>query len=179
MKKLIKLALVLVLSQSTFAQDIPQLKLTPKGVEAIVVDVDSLTASKTYQKALNWVQETYKNPDEVLKANITNEKIRFNGYATSAWYTKSLGITQSFNMEYSVEVSFKDGKYRFEYIIGQFWVNGGGKAFYTYTTFYKKDGTIRKAYEPSVPALEQTMNDLHQSFYNYVTGKTSKKDNDW
>ncbi len=179
MKKILLLILTILLSNLSIGQEIPQLKLTPNGVEPIVVEVDSMSASEIYQKAQNWVQETYKNPDKVLKANIVNEKIRINGFATDAWWYKALGIRNSYNMEYTIEISFKDGRYRFEYIIGQFYIDGGQKVLYDYRTFYKKSGEIRKSYTDAVPSLELTMNELSQSFYNYVSGKTSKKDGDW
>ena len=61
MKKII-LLLTVSLSINIFAQGIPQLELKQTGVESIVVDVDGKNASELYNKALNWVQETYKNP---------------------------------------------------------------------------------------------------------------------
>ena len=103
-----KITLALLLTNVTFGQELPQLTLTQNGVEPIVVDVKEKTAQELYQKALNWVQETYKNPDEVLKANITNEKIRFNGYKQHAWSWKTMGMKQTVDMEYTIEVSFKD-----------------------------------------------------------------------
>ncbi|MCG2419995.1 DUF4468 domain-containing protein [Aequorivita sp. F47161] len=178
MKKIILLLAVLS-SSIVLAQDIPQLKITPNGVEPIVVEVDSLTASDIYKKALNWVQETYKNPDKVLKANITDEKIRIDGFANSAFWWQSLGIKQTMDMEYTIEISFKDGKYRLEYIVGQFYVPGGQRALYTYSSFFKKSGEVRKAYDDAIPSIEQTMNELSLSLYNYVSGKTSKVDKDW
>lgn len=178
MKKIILLLAVLS-SSIVLAQDIPQLKLTPNGVEPIVVEVDSLTASEIYKKALNWVQETYKNPDEVLKANITDEKIRVDGFAKPAFIWTTLGIKQYMNMDYTVEISFKDGKYRFEYIIGQFYIDGGQRARYTYTSFYKANYEVKKSYVDAVPSMEQTMNNLSKSFYNYVIGKTLKEDSGW
>lgn len=179
-KKRTLLVLAVLLTSLSFGQEIPQLKLSPNGVEPIVVEIDGMSAKDMYQKAQNWVQETYKNPDKVLKASIENEKIRVAGFASSAWWWKSLGIKQTMDMEYTVEVSFKDGRYRFEYIIDQFYISGGQKALYNYTTFYrKKDGEIRKAYTDAIPSLENTMNDLSQSFYNYVSGISSKLDNDW
>ncbi len=178
MNKIILLFAVLS-SNIVLAQDIPQLKLTPNGVEPIVVQVDSLTASEIYKKALNWVQETYKNPDKVLKANITDEKIRIDGFAKPAFLWKSLGFDQSMNMDYTVEISFKDGKYRLEYIIGQFYIDGGQRARYTYTSFYKANYEIKKSYVDAVPSLEQTMNNLSKSFYNYVVGSNSNVDKDW
>jgi len=69
MKKLLFLPLVFF-SCLCFAQDIPKLKLTPTGVEAIVVNVDTLKADYLYKKAINWVQESYKNPDKVLRLRL-------------------------------------------------------------------------------------------------------------
>lgn len=84
MKKILFLLFTITLSNFSFGQTIPELKLTPKGVAPIVIEIDSMNASELYNKALNWVQETYKNPDEVLKANIENEKIRIDRFATNA-----------------------------------------------------------------------------------------------
>ena len=179
MKRILLFTLTILISNLSIGQEIPELKLTRNGVEPIVVQVDSLTASETYKKALNWVQETYKNPDKVLKANITDEKIRIDGFATDAWWYKSLGIRNSYNMEYTIEISFKDGRYRFEYMIGQFYIDGGQKVLYDYRTFFKKSGDVRKSYKDAVPSLELTMNSLSKSFYKYVTGKTTEKDSDW
>ncbi len=86
MKKILLLTLTILISNLSIGQEIPQLKLTQNGVEPIVVEVDSLSASEIYNKAQNWVQETYKNPDKVLKANIANEKIRIDGFANGAWW---------------------------------------------------------------------------------------------
>lgn len=178
--KRITLLLTVLLSSLMFGQEIPQLKLTSNGVKPIVVEIEGMSAKDMYQKAQNWVQETYKNPDKVLKASIENEKIRISGFASNAWWWQSLGIKQTMDMEYTVEVSFREGRYRFEYIIGQFYISGGQKVLYSYPTFYRKrDGEIRKAYVDAVPSLENTMNSLSQSFYDYVSGKTAKMDDDW
>lgn len=178
MEKKLLLALTILLSKLLFGQEIPQLKLTPNGVEPIVVIIDSVNGSELYIKALNWVQETYKNPDKVLKANIENEKIRIDGFAIDAWWYKLLGMRNTYNMDYTIEISFKDGRYRFEYIIGQFYIDGG-KVLYDYRNFYKENGEVRKSYIDAVPSLEITMNSLSKSFYNYLSGKTAKKDSDW
>jgi hypothetical protein len=46
----------------------------------VVVEIDSLNAAEVYLKTLDWIKETYKNPDEVIKANFENEKIRLDGF---------------------------------------------------------------------------------------------------
>jgi hypothetical protein len=173
------LSIAIFFSASSFSQEIPKLKLSPIGVEPIIVLADSIKASDLYNKSLKWVLETYKNPDKVLKAKIENEKIRIDGYTQNAWWYTSMGVRQSYNMEYSIEISFKDGKYRFEFIIGQFYIDNGQKAMFNYGSFYKKTGEIKSSYSDAVPSLEETMNSLSVSFYNYVTGKSSKKDDNW
>ena len=154
------------------------MQLTKIGVEGIVVSADSIPSNELYSKALNWVQETYKNPSEVLKANIENEKIRVSGYASDSWYVKSLGMKTYFDLSYLIEISFKEGKYKFEYTITQLSDNGK-KLFYSYPSFFKKDGSTRKMYKVSVATINNEMNNLSKSFYDYVTGKTENKDSDW
>ena len=162
-------------------QTIPQLKITPNGVEPIVVEVKEMSASEIYSQAKKWVQETYDNPSEVLKADLVNEKIRIDGFVTNAWWCKPMGITQNMDMNYQLEISFKDGKYRFEYTVGQFYPSGGGgqKAMYTYTIFWKNNGDVRHSYADAIPSIEKTMNSLSMSFYKYIIGKKSEKDSDW
>lgn len=163
MKKVF-LALAIIYSGiTTYGQGIPQLKLTPNGVYPIIVRVDSMSASDIYQKAQNWVQETYKNPNKVLKANIKDEKIRVDGFVRKTFYNK-WGMRYDYNMCYSVEISFKDGGYRFEYSIGDFQTLEGEITSFDYKTFFTE------------PSLELTINELSQSFYNYVVGETVNDD---
>lgn len=81
MKNKFLLSITLFICTISYSQDFPKLKLTPSGVEPIIVTTDSLKATDLYKKALNWVQDTYKNPDKVLKAKIENEKLRIDGFA--------------------------------------------------------------------------------------------------
>lgn len=171
MKKTILFLAVLLTSLNIDAQEIPKLQLTKAGIESIVVSAESIPANDLYSKALNWIQETYKNPSEVLKANIKDEKIRVSGYASDSWSIKSLGMKNYFDLSYLIEVSFKDGKYKFEYTITE--LSDNGKRFgYSYPVFFKKDGSTRKMYVGGVAEIDNQMNRLSKSFYDYVTGKT-------
>ena len=83
-----------------------------------------------YNKTLNWVKETYKNPDAVLKMKIENEKIRIDAIATGLLKIRG----NSFNLSYVIEISFKDNKYRFEII----------SLLYENSTDYKKIPNFKK-----------------------------------
>lgn len=176
------LVTVLMLSSLINAQtEIPKLKLSPSGTEPIVVDVEGQSSEQLYKSTLNWIQEVYENPDKVLKANIENQKVRLNGYSNHAFNYTSMGMTLNYDMEYTMEIEFKDNKYRLTFTIGQFWGSGdsGGEVAWNYKAFYKKNGDARKAYNNAIPSLEETMNSLNQSLYDYVSGATHEAKSDW
>tara|TARA_B100000963_G_scaffold337489_1_gene333533 strand:- start:713 stop:1246 length:534 start_codon:yes stop_codon:yes gene_type:complete len=168
--------LILIISTNIISQD---LKLGPNGVKEPVVFEFNLTKSEIYKKSLNWVQETYKNPKEVLRANIENEKIRINGYAINAWWNKSLGVKFTYNIDYTVQIEFKEGRCRFTYTIDQMYTSDGQRLLYTCKAFFKPNGDIKKSYIPSVPSLEKTINDLAISYKNYVSGANEKNEDNW
>ena len=176
MKKLFLGLFVTLMSLSINSQE---LKIGPSGVKEPVIFEFDLTQNEIYKKSLNWVQETYKNPDKVLKANIENEKIRLDGYATNAWWCKSLGIIQTYNMNYTVEISFKEGRCRFSYTIGQMYTSDGQRLLYSCKAFYKSSGDVRKVHLSSVSSLEKTINDLAKSYQDYINGVSKSQDDDW
>lgn len=180
MKRLLLTLILLSLAVLAYSQDIPKLKLTREGIEPIIVEVDSgLTAEEMYKRALNWIKESYENPGEVVKAKFENEKIRLNGFAKDAWFYKSFGKSLYYDMKYSLEIAFKDGKYKFSYEISDNFYTDGSRAYH-FTQMFTGNGQVKKYYaEDGVPSLEKTMNDLSTSFYNFVTGQTKVVEDDW
>ena len=178
MKKNLSLLIAVMLYSTLFSQEVPKLKLTPEGVAPITLNLDGINATEIYKKSLDWVQETYKNPDEVLKANIENKKIRIDGFSSDALSFKNM-VVVNWGVSYTLEISFKDNKCRYNYDINYFTGKDGTKTVITYTDFYKKNGDIRKAYIPAVSSLENTINDLLLNYFNYITGKTDAANDDW
>lgn len=165
---------ICLLSTSLFGQTNTLFDLTKDGVKPVVVELDSMDVKVLYTKTLKWIQESYKNPSEVLKTNLVNEKVRIDGYKSNAWYYKSLGVRQEYDMEYSFEIEFKDKKLRLTFTPGQFWTQG--QKSYTYSAFYKGSGELKPIYKDGELSLEQTMNELKDSLISYLN---KKKDNDW
>lgn len=168
MKKLFLLVFVSI-SIISYSQDTTKLELTKDGVLPIVVKLDSFNAKSIYTKTLNWIQVNYKNPKEVLKTNVENETIRIDGFKNNAWFYKSLGMKQEYDMEYSFLIEIKESKIRLTFTPGQFWADNK-KVSYDYTTFFKSSGELRGAYKDAKPSMEQSMNDLVSSLYNYIKG---------
>jgi hypothetical protein len=133
----------------------------------VVTEINGKTKEEMYKKAMNWVKETYKNPDLVLKMNIENEKFRIDAIASGI--IKVRGI--SMNLGYVIEVSFRDNKYRFELV----------SLLYDNTTDYKKmpnfktDPKLVKNFGNSPTEIENYFNTLNKSLEIYIVGKAEEK----
>jgi hypothetical protein len=171
-----KIIIALFIGAFGYAQEMP--KITKDGLTPIVVNVEGKTASEIYAKTKEWIQTYYKNPSEVLKADIPNEMIRIEGYAVDGYKTKNLGMVYGYDYDYTIEIDFKDGKYRYNYIVGQFW-SLGKHVLYSYRYFIKDDGTIRKTQQLAYDTLNETINNTSFSLFNYITGKTQSQKKDW
>ena len=159
------------------AQDtIPKFVLTTEGIAPIVLQLEGMKAADIYKKTLNYVQETYKNPSEVLKADIINEMVRINGYKRNAWSQK-LPMTPLFyyDMEYTLEIEFKDNKTRLILTPVQFWA-GDTKALFTHMDILKDTKGAKKFAIEAKPGLEKAMNEIALSYYNYIKGNEKKSD---
>jgi len=125
MKKLIIL-IVTFFSFSSYSQlDIGYTeKFIEKGIvkgtwqtmnRSIVVAMDG-SAEEIYQKTKKWINETYNDPNEVIKADTENEYIRLNGRASSFLKMTALGSSIFYDIRYSFEIRFKDGRFKFDII---------------------------------------------------------------
>jgi hypothetical protein len=121
----------------------------------------------TYQKIINWVNSTYKNSDKVLTGSIPGESVTISGYASNAWYFKSLGTTFVYDMSYHIYVKIKDSLVTFEFVDDAHYYNGA-KSNITSTSFFKKNGEYIPSYNTAKTSLEGTINALWFSFFDKV-----------
>lgn len=142
-----------------------------------------------YKKSLNWVKESYKNPTEVIKTTIENDLIRIEGIKVKGLTMQTAFSNPSYNLKYTIEMKFKDGKLMFDpiqlyiYVPPSQYVAGGWQnmSLSNFSNFYKKD---RKTGEYKIiqkfslypSQLELLFNDLSSSVFNYIIKPESKKD---
>jgi hypothetical protein len=156
--------------------------LLPKFV---VVNVDSMTQAELFEKTINWIKETYKNPDEVIKTTIANQKVRFEGYASKLICINSLGSAVCYGGTYTIEVELKDGKYRFIPVSMSYTApspTGGVRdyiiPFDSGENWYNK-GEIRKMWKTIPSDVESLLNGLNDSLFKYVSSQTEMSKDDW
>jgi hypothetical protein len=187
MKKIV-IVLFMVVSFYSNAQE-TEFKFTKDGfTDFVVIPVQNKTQAELYKKALDWVSVTYKNPKEVIKAQIENDYIRIEGFKSSMLCIKTLGMLSCSDARYQIEISFKDGKYKFDltkleqYIApSQYTVSSGWSEVGLVSTsvYYKENGNLKGVFKLYPSAIETEFNLLNTSLKDFLKSDTipSKKGN--
>jgi hypothetical protein len=164
--------LILVFSFQTFGQsEHPEkFEYSANGInDYIVTNVEGKFANDIYDKTINWIKETYKNPDKVLAMKIENEKVRINGIASDLLSVKNM----SFSLAYIIEISIKDDRYKFDLIS---LVTTDSGTDYKKIPNFKTDKKLVKNFGDSPQKIENYFNGLNDSLKNYILGKIKKDD---
>ena len=182
MKKII-LGLLIVMSFYSNAQETEFTFTAEKGMtDFIVTPIESKTAPEIYKKVIEWIKVTYKNPNEVILSTIENEYLRFEGISD---------ISKS-KSKYQIEISIKDGKYKFDLISLQVYVGpnqmsipvGWSNYYVNFNTnstresrenMYKSDGSY-KSWSKNTPEIPQFFNELNKSLSESIVSTVKKTD---
>jgi hypothetical protein len=172
----------------SFGQNI-EFTMSKEGfTDYVVTQCEGKSQSEIYKKTLDWLNVTYKNPKEVLKANLENDYVRFEGSSPSLVCLSSLGMKTCYNTKYQIEVSFKEGKYKFDIIEIQYYVNssqyspGGWSQFpmVGMEYYYNKKGEIKSTFKNFPEFIPPYFNDLNKSLHDFVmSNEIPSKKQDW
>lgn len=183
MRKIIYL-LVLVYSYG-YSQE-TEFTFTKDGfTDYVVTECQGKTAPELYKKVIDWVFVSYKNPKEVLLAQIDNDYVRIEGIKDGL-VSGYMGTT--FPVKYQIEISLKDNKYKFDLLSVEYYVNGnqygsGGWRNYELNdvkNHYKSSGEVKSKYENEHTTFPAYFNELNNSLKDFILnqGILSKK-KDW
>jgi len=162
------LLLFLLISFGGYAQDI---SITKDGVtDYVVSDCEGITKDVMYNKAIEWVNFTFKNPSEVLIANLENDLIRLEFSETSTPIKK-----------FVVEIQFRDNRYKFDPISIMFpTVPVPSNDFLgTLDKYFKKDGSLKSRTSVTVKSVQNILNSTNVSLKNYINGTGNNVVDDW
>jgi len=184
MKKTLLLIALLTLNFS-FAQ----ISLTNNGFEnTIVTSCENKTAEEMYQKALNWISYTFISPDDVLMAKIENEYIRFEGVKQYLVCWETIGKICN-NGKFTIELSFKEGRYKFELIkLQQYIPYTGYGSFgwqdvnfnYVVENLYKNNGKPRPKYQYFISDMPEYFNNLNKELQQFIQNDNiPSKQDEW
>lgn len=199
-KKYYIVLLFVAISNNVFSQDVASIQTPPpkESVEKFTVDkeqeltdflvvsCEGKTKEELYKKSIEWINKTFNKPSEVIKAQVENDYIRFQGVSKNEYCYHNL-VTMCSDIKYEIEVSVKDGKYKFDVLDLQKGdkdkygiINWGDAKFKKSWMYFKGNGEVRKMYAETMPKIANYFNILNQSLYDYIYSQNeAAKKNDW
>jgi len=177
--KLKTFLLTVFMTASAFAQE-TEFKFSKEGLTDFIVVTYDGSAKDTYNRALAWVKENSKKGYKVV-ASTENEKMTIEGGKENFLCSKAGGTNVCTYGTFTIEISFKDGKYKFEAIGLSEKPNNSTtttvRNLNDFSEYYDKDGSLKK-YKDDVPAAyESLFNGLSKDLMTFMDKK--KKAENW
>lgn len=177
--KLKALLLMAFVTASTFAQD-TEFKFSKDGLTDFIVVTYDGSAKDTYNRALAWVKENSKKGYKVT-SSVENEKLTIEGGKENFLCSKAGGTNVCTYGTFTIELGFKDGKYKFDAIgLSEKPNNSTTTTVHNlndFSEYYDKDGSLKK-YKDDVPAAyESLFNGLNKDLMTFMDKK--KKAENW
>lgn len=177
MKKIV--LLISFIATSAFAQD-TEFKFSKEGLTDFIVTNYEGSAANTYKLALAWVKENSKKGYKVV-SSVENEKLTIEGGKENFICSKAGGTNVCTYATFTIEISFKEGKYKFEAVGLSEKPNNSTtttvRNLNDFSEYYDKDGSLKK-YKDDVPAAyESLFNGLNKDLTVFMDKK--KKAENW
>ena len=151
---------------------------------SVVVDKDG-TAAELYSSTMNWINETYKSPEDVIKGNIENKYVKINGFTSSLFSVNLLGSKKYHDARYTIEFRFKDNKFKVDiinleqYIPTSQYVTGGWSNYPMIFKVENRKGKPTKDGVANLDAVTSYFNNLISSVKDYSINTVGSDDFDF
>lgn len=144
------------------------------------------TAKELYQLALNYINETYKSPENVIKGKVDGEYLKINGSMKNLNKLKVLGTAIYYDGRYTIEFRFKDGKFKVDIISLEYYtppskyVSGGWNSYRMLFRIKDKNGKSLPENWRNLYFANNYFTELIQSFKEYTSiSERNTSDDDW
>lgn len=176
-----KLTLILLLISCTaFAQEKFTISKGEGFTDYIVYEVPSLSAEELKSKTLEFIESKRQTENDAIIKQSENS-VTFNHFVPGGIsYEMGYGMNMSYDVEVLVEVSFKDGRYKYV-LINAYWSKNAEKKAFTSAemdNMFRSNGKLKKHGEGFIHGLENSVNGFAIELYNHLNGKTTTK-SDW
>lgn len=139
-----------------------------------VNNCEKISKEKIYGKIIEWVINTYKNPNTVVESKVLNDNVKINYIAPGVNCITTNGTSECSDIKYKLRIAVKDFKYKFEILELE-----GQKKLEANTSKPIWVDLFSVKAKPNDKILEY-FNNLNKSLYNYITnGPKAVDTSDW
>ncbi|GAB4410037.1 MAG: hypothetical protein OHK0053_36890 [Microscillaceae bacterium] len=163
-----------------------------KGLQPdyVVVEVPRQSQTELYQKAIKWIKYLPPRPEAAILVEIENEMLRFRGGYARYLCIYSMDYAFCYDTYYTVQIEFKDDKYKFTPLIVEYLKPASGQTGGTLVNValkgelesYNKNGKLKSSHVVVPRDVQELFNVLNAALKTYLeTGKKSQSqtEDDW
>lgn len=140
----------------------------------LVIEAKSKTAKELYDKAIKYINQKYDSPEDVIKAQVENDYLRFDTFVQDFTKVKNGGVKISVDASYTIELKFKDGRIKFSLLNldlgGVTWQGSIWKGY----PIWNKKGKLRLP--ETKDFIENYFNSEVKTLSDFFNNKTKKDD---
>ena len=155
----------------TYAQP-PELKLTASGFDSIEVPLPATKNDKLIDVTKAWAMEynhgaagSGQNYDVT---NVTSNTITISSFKRSAFSYHNRGEEFYFKIRYTMKIAFYGSRYTISFAIPEIYGQNNEPIKYTLPDYFTSKGTLKEGYDGLDASLEDTVNGIVLSHYNFL-----------
>lgn len=167
MKKLIAILAMLVLPLYSLAQP-PEMKLTAGGFPPVSVTIPSTPVEKLLSLSEDWAQEYNRRQKGADISNVTANSMTITAFKPNAFNYGNKGEAFYHTIKYDMVLEFTQTAYTVKFNVTEIY-HDDVLLEYKLPDYYTSEGKLKEGYNTLDDTLEDTVNDIIISHYNFLT----------
>ncbi|GGB74160.1 hypothetical protein GCM10007424_12600 [Flavobacterium suaedae] len=166
--KYILLTFICLFSIHIHAQP-PEMELNANGFKQINVKIPETTNEQLLSLTKNWAISYNRNKDSSADiTNVSNNSMTITAYKQNAFYYSNKGETFYHRIKYEMTFKFNRDSYNVTFTITEIYLNDDSLLEYKIPDYFNSDGKLKDDYNTLKESLEETVNDIVNSHYNFI-----------
>ncbi|OYQ34076.1 hypothetical protein CHU92_12125 [Flavobacterium cyanobacteriorum] len=141
-------------------------ELTRSGFAPVTVSIPATPNEKLAELTRNWAMETYQRGGYDI-TGVTGNLLTVSAREDGAFFYRNKGEGFDHDIRYNMELSFAENSYTATFTISEIYANDV-RIEYNIPDYFTSAGTLKEDYEEVEPSLENTVNRIIRSHYNFI-----------
>jgi hypothetical protein len=146
----------------------PEMEVTRGQFTAFTVSMPAMPQEKFIEINKAWAHGFTRRSGDFDASNVTGSSITISALKRNAFRYQNVGETVEVKIRYSLEITFTGNSYTLKFVVNDLYGDNDTLLDYKLPDYYKADGTLKDGYDGLESSLEDTVNEIVQSHYDYI-----------
>ena len=163
-----KVLFILLLIGAMAAAQPKLMQLQPYGFEPIEVAIPATPNEKLVEVTNSWAQEYNRREDGADITEVTANSITISAFKKNGFFYRNRGEAFEHRIRYTMKFTFYENGYNLVFTVNDIYVDNNVLLEYKLPDYFNSEGKLKEGYENIKPSLENTVNAIVQSHYDFL-----------